>query len=157
MERNSKLGIGISLFLICSLGKAQKDDFNAICRDAMVYENRNQVDYGPLKTIGIRGQAVLDNHGFGVRSPVPHACISLFGENNHEWIVTTIADDKGNYSFKGVKPGQYRLVARSNDLYSANVPILVIEPKSKSNFASKRIVIHFTFIGTHGNSFGSLE
>jgi len=132
-------------------------DIKEICPEAMVYENWNRVDYGPIKVSHIHGQAILDYDGMHPGSPVAHACLSLFSEKGHKWVIAILADDEGKFSLGSVSPGRYRLVARSPGLCSANVPIILIESMNKNPKESGRLLIHFTYKGHEGRSFGSLE
>jgi hypothetical protein len=152
----SLLSISVMLGLICSMDRVIAQNIKDVCPEAMVYENRNQVDYGPIKLANIHGQAILDYDGAHPGSSVPRVCLSLFTEDSHQWIETRLADNEGKYSFGSIKPGRYRMVARSPGLCSANIPLYLIKAEGQN---SKRygIVIHFTFQGREARSFGRLE
>src|SRR4051794_31172797 len=73
----------------------------------MAYENRNQIDYGPLPLSHLRGKAV-DLSGV----PLPGVCVGVFTESDHSLIASTATSAKGEFTLKNPPRGDYRLVAR---------------------------------------------
>ena len=102
------------------------------CPDAKIYENHNQIDYGPLNLAVIQGWGEVGGYDGSPGVPANGACISLFSETKHEWIKTIVADAEGKFRFESVKPGRYRLIARAPSQCPANIPIVVIKPTSKA-------------------------
>ncbi|MFN7934015.1 MAG: carboxypeptidase-like regulatory domain-containing protein [Bryobacteraceae bacterium] len=92
----------------------------------MVYENRSQTDYGPLRLASIRGTA---KDSKGVR--VPGVCIGIFTPKDHNLIMATQTDREGSFEFRGVANGEYRLVAKCEGFCSGNAKIRV-DPSSRS-------------------------
>jgi carboxypeptidase family protein len=86
----------------------------------MVYENKNQTDYGPLKIAVVRG-AARDTQGV----MVPGVCIGIFTANDHKLIMATQTSSEGRFDFNGVPRGEYRLVAKCEGFCSANAKIWV--------------------------------
>ena len=52
------------LFVICSEKKAAGQEIEELCPNAKVYENWNQIDYGPIELVDINGQAILNYPNF---------------------------------------------------------------------------------------------
>ena len=144
----ARLVAAVSPFLLSAPLKGQHDA--ASCRDLTVYENRNQVDYGPLRVGSVRGVARLDVEGSATGSAIAGACLSLFTEGDHRWLKGVTADSKGRFQFAAVKPGRYRLLAKASGLCVANVSIAV-EESSRAKGAD--LVVHFRPTGIDSCSF----
>jgi len=118
-----------------------------------VYENHNQVDYGPLKVRAVRGTGIVE---VGDKTQpgraVPGACLSLFTEKKHKFLASVVADSKGQFRFDAVPPGRYRLVARANAFCVANIPLEVVRSSRKK----AEILVHFRPGGIDTCSYGDL-
>jgi len=86
----------------------------------MAYENRNQVDYGPLALSRLAGQAV-DPSGV----PVPGVYIGLFTESEHRLVMATATRANGKFTLKTPPKGDYRLVAHYPAFGAANARVRV--------------------------------
>jgi Carboxypeptidase regulatory-like domain len=86
----------------------------------MQYENRNQVDYGPLVVRKVMG-VVLDAHGV----PIPTTNIGIFTESAHQLIFQTTSNSGGYFSLGNLPKGEYRLVAQYDHFCSANARIVI--------------------------------
>ena len=100
-------------------------------RCAIEYGNRNQVDPEPLSITILSGK-VFDEIGedpVQVHAPIPGACLGLFTETDHRLIASATTDDRGNFRFARVSPGQYRLVARDpqNVFCVANARVRIVD------------------------------
>ena len=87
------------------------------CAD-MAYENRNQIDYGPLALGRLRGKAV-DQTGV----PVPGVCVGLFRESDHSLTVATETSTNGQFELRNPPRGDYRLVATYPAFGTANARV----------------------------------
>ena len=112
------------------------------CRE-MDYEDRNQVDYGPLKVAALQGIA-KDSDGV----VVPRVCIGIFTETEHKLIAATQTDSKGHFQLKGVPTGDYRLVAAYDGFSPANAKLRVERLSS-----GKLLAIQMRFAGVDSGSF----
>lgn len=99
----------------------QKEDSPCVA----VYEDNNQVDYGPLIVQEVKGM-VTDP-----ASAVSQACVGIFTEKDHKIVATTESDANGNFSLQSVQPGVYRLVVAANPLCAANVRLRVVKHQKK--------------------------
>jgi len=86
----------------------------------MGYEDRNQIDYGPLPVSQLRGKAV-DLSGV----PVPGVCVGLFKESDHSLIASTATSPNGEFTLKNSPRGEYRLVARYPAFGTANARVRI--------------------------------
>ena len=86
----------------------------------MAYEDRNQIDYGPLPVSKLRGKAV-DLSG----SPIPGVCVGLFKESDHSLVESAATSANGEFALKNAPRGVYRLVARYPAFGTANARIRV--------------------------------
>jgi len=86
----------------------------------MAYEDRNQVDYGPLPLSQLRGKAV-DLSGVAV----PGVCVGLFTESDHSLIASTATSANGEFTLKNAPRGEYRLVARYPAFGTANARVRI--------------------------------
>ena len=99
----------------------------------MTYENRNQVDYGPLR-IHHRNGIVIDPDG--VR--IPSACMGIFSEADHRLVSSTHSNKKGDFEIRNLPDGNYRLVAKYDGFCAANARINVTAVKRKTG----RLIVH---------------
>ena len=86
----------------------------------MEYEDRNQIDYGPVAVGQLRGKAVDLN-----AVPVPGVCVGLFRESDHSLIASTATSDDGEFTLKNPPRGDYRLVARYPAFGTANARVRI--------------------------------
>jgi hypothetical protein len=86
----------------------------------MAYENRNQVDYGPLTLRRLGGKAVDQSGG-----PVPGVCVGLFKESDQTLVLETATLADGGFTLKNPPRGYYRLVARFPAFGTANARVRV--------------------------------
>jgi hypothetical protein len=84
----------------------------------MTYENRNQVDYGPVALKRLRGKAI-DPSGV----PVPGVCVGLFRESDHILIAASATHADGGFALRNPPPGDYRLVATYSAFGAANARV----------------------------------
>jgi hypothetical protein len=99
---------------------------------APAYANENGTDPAPLKLREVDG----DVRGLG-GDPMTGASVSLFTEQGHALVATTMSDKNGKFKFARVDKGLYRVVARVAGLCTANVPILV----ESSLLAHRKLII----------------
>jgi hypothetical protein len=129
---------------------------NAEC--STVYENHNQIDYGPLKVAFIEGTSAIQvgppvkGAAESGESGVPGACFVLFTEKDHKLVTSVKADSKGRFELRDVGPGRYRLVARAEGFCTANIPLEVV----KSSGRPAEIRVYFRFPGIDVCSTGEL-
>lgn len=119
---------------------------SAAC-NAPKYEERNQIDYGPLRLTRVVGTAI-DSTG----APVPKTCIYLFTEKTHHLSAITEVDSEGKFSMYKVKAGSYRLVVASEGFCTANIPLTVA-----SRAAYKRLVVHMKMAEIDVCSYGDYK
>lgn len=112
------------------------------CEAKMAYENRNQVEYDPLPIQSVSGIA-LDKDGVSI----PGVCLGLFTERKHRLIERTVTDQKGNFKFRRLPSGRYRLVAKYSGFCPANTSLLVKRDSSNKILRRKRLVLHMEFVG----------
>jgi hypothetical protein len=110
---------------------AQQKESTSHC--STVYENHNQIDYGPLKVGLIEGTSVIQ-----LAPPLKGAL--------------TEADSEGRFELRVAAPGRYRLVARAEGLCTANIPLEVV----KSSSRKAEIVVYFRPTGIDICSTGEL-
>ncbi|MGH9562753.1 MAG: carboxypeptidase-like regulatory domain-containing protein [Terracidiphilus sp.] len=103
---------------------AQQNGDSSPCR--AVYENHNQIDYGPLIVQEVKG-AITDPQ----QGAVPKACVAVFTEKEHKLLATTESDADGKFSLESLPPGRYRLVVKADPLCAANVPLQVVKRQKK--------------------------
>jgi hypothetical protein len=143
--------LGLALLAVKPSMAAQKGDNP--CPSSTVYENHNQVDYGPLKVRAVLGAGVVESGdktqpGKRVRG----ACLSLFTEKDHKLVATVAADSEGRFRFDTVSSGRYRLVARAGGFCVANIPLEVVTSLRKKT----EILVHFRPAGIDTCSYGDL-
>jgi hypothetical protein len=99
--------------------------------DAAAYVDENPAPPKLLKLDGLEGAV----RGLG-GDALPMAKVSLFAEDGHALVATTVTDREGKFRFK-VEKGLYRVVARVEGLCPANVPVKV----ESSVLAKHKLVI----------------
>ena len=92
----------------------------AAAQERMAYENRNQIDYGPLVVRSVRGR-VTDGQGV----PFPAVDIGVFTESGHELVFQTITDSNGHFRIQQLPKDNYRLVVHYDSFCPANARIRV--------------------------------
>jgi hypothetical protein len=119
-----------------------------------VYENKNQIDYGPFKVTVIQGNSVIDVGDSRLQSGVPEVCFILFTESEHKFVASVKPNSVGAFKLGNVAPGRYRLVARLYGLCTANIPLEVGKPSRRRQ--QKEILVHFKAAGIDTCSYGEL-
>ncbi len=117
------------------------------------YENHNQIDYGPLKVQAVEGTTIIEV-GTTHQQGAAGACLVLFTEGDHKLLASASADSNGRFELKDIKPGRYRLVARSEGLCTANIPLQVVKPSGRRR---GEIIVHFRARGVDTCSYGKLK
>jgi hypothetical protein len=114
----------------------------------LIYENHNQIDYGPLRIAKLSGIA-KDLQG----TPVPDVLVLLFSEKEHTLIAQSKSDSKGAFGLEGIRGGRYRLVLKYDGFCSANVPVdLKLTSRRK-----RSLVVHMRPAGIDECSYGELQ
>jgi hypothetical protein len=144
--------LSVTLFLLHQPCLAQNGMVTSAC--SSVYENHNQVDYGPLKLEAVEGTSVIDVGGKVVQQGIVEACYGLFTENGHKLLVNIKADAQGNFRLKNIPPGHYRLVATLEGLCTANVPLMIVKGSLRPK---PRLLIHFHPAGVDTCSYGEID
>lgn len=143
--------MSLALLAATPLIAAQKGD--APCPSSAIYENHNQVDYGPLKVRAVVGTGVIEiGDKIQPGEKIPGACLSLFTEKEHKFVASVTADSAGRFQFAAVAVGRYRLVARADGFCTANIPIELV----KSSRRKSSIVVHYRPAGIDSCSYGEL-
>lgn len=117
-----------------------------VCKD-LSYQNRNQIDYGPLRVAALRGSA-RDSQGVAI----PKACVGVFTGTGHKLIAATETDDNGRFELKGIPDGDYRLVAKYDGFSPANAKLRVKHSRSK-----KVLAVQMRPVGLDTTSFVELK
>jgi hypothetical protein len=144
----SRLGLYFALLATCgALSVTYTQGQNS--SNAMVYENRNQIDPEPLKIDVVHGVAKADDG-----SAIVDMEVGIFTDSDHALVATTRTDEKGRFSFPRLAVGKYRLVAKHPAFCTANVPVL-LKPGSFRH-ADREIELHMKVGGVDVCSFGSL-
>jgi hypothetical protein len=99
--------------------------------DAPAYVDENPTPPKVLKLDGLEGVV----RGLG-GDALPMATVSLFAEDGHALVASTMTDKDGKFRFK-VDKGLYRVVARVEGLCPANVPVKV----ESSMLAKHKLVV----------------
>jgi hypothetical protein len=146
MPKMNTLPFCLAGYLFCSLQCAGAQE--PPCKATMTYENHNQVDPKPLKLHGINGRT-NDEQGM----PIPRVCVGIYSEKDHKLVATTETAEDGHFALGKLPPGRYRLVAKHEVLCSANVPLIVTSPQSRSK---KELILHMNVAGIDKCSYGDL-
>jgi len=99
---------------------------------APTYVDENPSTPAPVKMRDLQGH-VRDLGGMAIS----HATVSLFTEDGHTLVASMLSDKNGEFQFKNVAKGLYRVVARVEGLCPANVPVSV----GSSLLANRRLEI----------------
>ena len=117
--------------------------------DAMVYENRNQIDPRPLKVHDVHGVAKAEDGAL-----IPAMNIGIFTEGTHALVASTKTNQDGQFTFSHIPVGRYRLVAEYPAFCTANVPILVASQTLRHS--GPAVELHMRVGGIDICSFGGL-
>jgi hypothetical protein len=142
--------ISIVLLLgIFSLGQQQITSCNNL-----EYANRNQVDPHRSVVNATVGRVIAET-GDPPRQlgPIP-ACLGLFTEKDHRLVASAMADEEGQFKFKPVRSGLYRLVVRDpqNAFCVVNMPLRIVETRR-----GRPLVIHMRRVGIDDCSYGDFK
>jgi hypothetical protein len=96
------------------------------------YVNENPTEPAPLKLRELEGVV----RGLG-GDAMPRASVSLFTEQGHQLIATTMSDRAGKFHFAKMDKGLYRILVRVQGLCPANVPVLL----GSSLLAHRKLVV----------------
>jgi hypothetical protein len=109
------------------------------CPKPLEYENHNQIDPPPLSVRVVSGRVIAQDG-----MSVPNACLGLFTERDHHLIASIVADDDGNFRFRNVPSGRYRLVVRDEygGFCTANTKINVVGWPRGGFRKRKQIIVH---------------
>ena len=107
-------GLCLFVFICCT---ADSRD----AQERMRYENRNQIDYGPLVVRSVNG-FVADAQG----GSIPAANVGVFTESDHKLLFQTTTDSDGFFRIEGLSRGEYRLVSQYAGFCPANARIVVV-------------------------------
>jgi hypothetical protein len=114
----------------------------SLAQERMAYENRNQIDYGPLVVRNVSG-VVVDRDGI----PVPGVDIGIFSEERQELVLKTTSDSDGYFMFKRIPRGKYRLVSHYDPFCPANVRITIARWPRGGLFKSRRFRVNMVVGG----------
>jgi len=144
MDRQKPALLIFALVLLSQpLFASQREGESSPC--AVVYENHNQIDYGPLVVQEVEGTVVGPQ-----QTAISKACVSVFTEKDHKLLATTLSDANGKFSLQSLPTGRYRLVVSANPLCAANVLLRVVKHSMK-----KRILqVHMKARGLDTCSYG---
>jgi hypothetical protein len=67
-------------------------------------------------------------------------CVTFFNRKNRELVATVTTDDKGQFEFINIAPGDYVLIAFAGDLQKISLPLQVI-PAAKAKKPA-RLLLH---------------
>jgi len=143
--RSILLGIlTVALILVAHQGRGQ-----AISHpNSDDYEDRNFIDYGPIKLSQVSGVA-RDPLGL----PVVNLRLLLFTERKHVLLFKSQTDDNGTFKFSKVPNGRYRLVAKTLGFCTANVPIIVQVGRGYP----RKLLLHMTLGHLDSCSYGDVD
>lgn len=139
MKRGTVAAICCLAFRLISEGQEPE----AVCK-ALAYENRNQIDYGPLRVAVVRGTA-KDAEDVAI----PKVCVGVFKETDHKLIIATQTGDDGHFELKDIPEGDYRLIAKYEGFSPANAKLRV-ERRSRRK---KQLVVRMRLAGLDSGSF----
>ncbi len=117
-----------------------------------LYENHNQIDYGPLKVRIIQGSSNIGTSSQD-ESVAFGACFALFTEKQHKLVTMISGDSEGHFKMDDIKPGRYRLVARVEGICAANIPLVV----TSTGRRTARILVHFRPSGIDTCSYAEIS
>lgn len=150
-----------------SMSSAQQE--SPQCKSLINYENHNQIDLKPSSVRVVSGRVFNEVSDVGTHTAnmahengvIPGACLGLFTEKDHRLIASAVADDEGNFKFKSVPLGRYRLVVYDpqNLLCVANMSLRVVGWPRGGIFKRKSttIMIHMRVSGIDECSYGEVK
>jgi hypothetical protein len=123
------------------------EETGATCKN-LSYENRNQIDYGPLHVAAVRGvakdaQSVV----------IPRACVGVFTEAGHKLVAATQTDDDGQFELNDIPDGAYRLIAKYEGFSTANAKLRVDQRSQRK----KSLTVQMRPTGVDMHSFIELK
>jgi hypothetical protein len=115
------------------------------CQRAEEYAPREpgmNVEAAALRVQRVFGRAIIEGENTVITGDkVTPACMSLFTEDSHRFVASVALDNRGNFNFGTVRPGNYRLVARSPGLCTGNTKVQVTA--SRVGRGKNGILVHF--------------
>jgi hypothetical protein len=108
----------LGLVALCAAARAMAAQ--PVAQPAPAYVDLNQPDPAPLKLDGLNGKV----EGLG-GDAMPRVAVSLFAEDDHHLLATTMSDREGKFHFDKVAHGLYRVVATVEGLCPANIPVRI--------------------------------
>jgi hypothetical protein len=90
----------------------------------MTVQNYNMIDPPRLTAAVLKGTVQDISH-----VNIPHACLVVFRESDHEIIAQTESGENGRFSFPKLAPGDYRLIVAANPLCPANRRVRIVKHK----------------------------
>jgi len=134
-----------AMFLMSTVAQAAIAQDVGPCQEAKQYsppEPGLHVEVPPLVVRRVFGRAVIEGDGKLISGyKVTPACVSLFTEESHRFVASVPLDKSRRFTFRGVVPGKYRLVARSPGLCTGNTSIEVTP--LRAGRGKNGIVVHF--------------
>lgn len=109
------------------------------CANPLEYDNRNQIDPPPLSVRVVAG-SVIDQDGYAI----PIACLGLFTERDHRLVANIVANEEGNFRFRNIPSGWYRLVVRDEygGFCAANAKVRAVSWPRGGIRKRRQIVVH---------------
>ena len=77
------------------------------CREGFNYRNYIQIDADPIELSKVEGVAKLESG-----EPIEGMCVALFSQDGKKRLALTKTNKHGQFRFKNVQNGSYRLVTR---------------------------------------------
>lgn len=150
---NSKIGQAVMFLMILGAAAIMATAQRVDCKGHYSYENRNQVDYGPLVVRSISGLIFDDSDEPGDLLSIP-GCVAIFTERSHRLVAKRAVGKNGRFLFRNLRPGNYRLVVRDphNTYRLANAKIRVT-----TKALVKTLGVHMRQSGIDEYSYVSLD
>jgi len=139
--RTPALRIFVAVHILCAL--MSQNAAGQAC-GTIVYENRNQIDYGPLAVSAVQG-IVMDSTG----TSIPKTCVGVFTEADHKLVGSTETGADGRFDLKSIPSGTYRLLVSCEGFCVANARIHVL----RSNGRRKALTVHMKTGGVDSCSY----
>jgi hypothetical protein len=137
-----------AIVLVASLMISAQEGIGS-CSEKVQYVNRNQVDTRSITLNGVSGRAI-DTDGVAI----PNICIGIFTEKGHQFIAQVTTDDEGNFTFKELPSGNYRLVGRVEYDFLCPVNVRI---KQKKSGKKKILTLHMQPAGIDDCSYGDVK
>jgi hypothetical protein len=112
--------VGFLSVATAGLGQGSAAPATAPVAAAPTYVDENPSTPAPLKMRELAGR-VHDLGGMAIQ----RASVSVFTEDGHTLVATMMSDKNGEFQFKNVAKGFYRVVVRVEGLCPANIPVNV--------------------------------